>query len=421
MPHQIPLLQSDSRFKIVCAGRRWGKSIAGLVSVVRGHGPKKGHFRGAVDGGTIWWVAPTYGIAMDIWRYLKRALWESWDDKSELEKRIVLPNGGSVTVKSSDNPDSLRGIGLDGIVMDEAAFIKEEAWTEAIRPALSDKQGWGMFISTPNGLNWYYDMFRNAEHRDGWERWHLPTAQNPIIPQEEIELAKIDIGSQKFAQEYLADFIKSTGGKFDRTWFNIVEAAPEHLVCSRFWDLAATLPRVGTDPDYTAGVKLGKAVDGRLYVLDVARIRESPGSVERLIRATAEMDGVGTYIGIEQEPGSSGVNTVDHYVRRILQGYVVKGYKTTGSKEARANPIAAQAEAKNLYLVRGPWLEAFIAELEVFPSKGVHDDQVDALSGAFGMLVDVNMNQPTGIIVSTPRLDPFEGMDDNETPAFEGM
>ncbi len=80
-------------------------------------------------------------------------------DPSESERLIVLPGGGEFQVKSADNPDSLRGAGLDGVVVDEAAYVKEEAWTEALRPALSDRRGWAMFISSPNGYNWFHTLF----------------------------------------------------------------------------------------------------------------------------------------------------------------------------------------------------------------------------------------------------------------------
>ena len=88
---------------------------------------------------------------------------------------------------------------------------------------------------------------------------------------------------------------------------------------------------------------------------------------------------------MEQEPGSSGVNTIDHYRRRILAGFAFYGNRTTGSKEMRANPVSSQAEAGNIKLVRGPWINDFLDEAELFP-HGAHDDQVDAVSGAFEQL-----------------------------------
>lgn len=118
LPHQLPILLSPARYKVAACGRRWGKTAVGLLSVLRGHGPTRGLRRGALDGGVVWWVAPTYGVAAKIWRDLKRACRGGWTAKSETEHRIELPGGGCVEVKSADAPDHLRGEGLDGVVLD---------------------------------------------------------------------------------------------------------------------------------------------------------------------------------------------------------------------------------------------------------------------------------------------------------------
>ena len=98
--------------------------------VLKGHGAFKGQWRGAIDGGNIWWIAPSYKVASKIWRDLKRATKDAWVEKNEVERRIELPGGGSVTVWSADDPGSLVGDGLDGVVFDEAAKIHRDAWGE---------------------------------------------------------------------------------------------------------------------------------------------------------------------------------------------------------------------------------------------------------------------------------------------------
>lgn len=173
---------------------------------------------------------------------------------------------------------------------------------------------------------------------------------------------------------------------FQRGWFSIVRAAPARARRVRFWDLAATVARGGSDPDWTVGVKLAE-LDGLYWVEDVQRIRARPHDVELLVAQTAALDGLDVDIGIEQEPGSSGVNTIDHYTRRVLSGYTVRGIRSSGSKERRADPVSAAAEARNVELVAGPWNGPYLDEHEVFP-QGAHDDQVDATSGAFRMLHD---------------------------------
>jgi predicted phage terminase large subunit-like protein len=199
------------------------------MAVTRGHGPSPGHFRGAIYGANVWWVTSTFPTAANIWRQLKRASREFWINsqrcKSEQEHRIEFPSGGSVTVKSADNPDSLVGDGLDGMVFDEAALSRSEAWKISLRPALTDKQGWTIFISTPRGDNWFKELF-DAANQNGWQRWQLPTAQNPVIPPAELEAARLDMGPRAFAQEHEAQFIDAEGVEFsgeyfgDRIWFD---------------------------------------------------------------------------------------------------------------------------------------------------------------------------------------------------------
>ncbi len=181
----------------------------------------------------------------------------------------------------------------------------------------------------------------------------------------------------------------SSGSLFQRHWFDIVEAAPAEIVARiRYWDRAATEPHAtNKDPDWTRGLKLAKARGGLWYVEDVASIRARPFAVSALIRQTAILDGPDCRIGIEQDPGQAGVAEAEDYVR-LLAGFHVSTPRPTGDKVTRAGPVSAQAEAKNIKLVKGHWNRAFLDELEVFPTPGIHDDQVDALSGGFNSLAE---------------------------------
>lgn len=194
------------------------------------------------------------------------------------------------------------------------------------------------------------------------------------------------------------------GGKIKRAWFEIVDAAPADAVRCRSWDLAGTEPGPSNaDPDYTAGAKVALK-DGVFYIEDMKRQRLSPMGVEALVKQTAELDGKAVTIHIEQEPGSSGKNTIDNYRRRILVGYDVRAERATGSKEIRANPWISAAEAGNVKLVKGPdgapWIETFLGEAEVFPF-GAHDDQVDAVSGA----VEILTGGPQQVVVAAVNLE----------------
>lgn len=210
----LPALRRDqgaiarhrARFKVVACGRRWGKTTLGLAIAAQS----------ALEGQRVWWVAPTYGLAFHPWRTLKAALADRWVAKSETERHIDLPGGGFLTVKSADDPDGLRGVGLDLVVVDEAAFIAEEAWTAALRPALSDRRGRALLISTPRGRNWFYHAYQRGldPHNRAWRSWRYPTAKNPLIPKAELEEARSLLPEAIFRQEYEAEFLAEGGEVF---------------------------------------------------------------------------------------------------------------------------------------------------------------------------------------------------------------
>ncbi len=177
---------------------------------------------------------------------------------------------------------------------------------------------------------------------------------------------------------------RESGGKFRREWFEVVDAAPAEARYMRYWDMAATEAKQGTDPDWTAGCLMGRTKQGLYYIKDMRRIRATPARIEELIKQTAKLDGQTVRIYMEQEPGASGIHLISYY-RKVLAGYAFYGERPTGDKETRANPLSSQAEGGNVKLVRGPWITAFLDEAEAFPS-GAHDDQVDAASGAFTQL-----------------------------------
>lgn len=176
------------------------------------------------------------------------------------------------------------------------------------------------------------------------------------------------------------------GELFKRQWFEFVDSAslPKDLQTIRYWDRAATVAAPGKDPDWTVGLKMARDKQGIFYILDVYRIRDTPAQVEAAIRWTAELDGLSTTIGIEKDPGQAGKFEADYYVRS-LAGFDIRVYPISGDKKTRARGASAQAERGNIKLLRGEWNSHFLQELEAFP-EGSHDDQVDALSGAFHAL-----------------------------------
>ena len=226
---------SDARFRVVVAGRRWGKTHLAIRELAKAcRFPDRRAF----------YVAPTYRQAKQIvWDTLKYRLqdlgWVSRVNESDLTIRLI--NGSTISLRGADNPDSLRGVGLDFVVMDEFAMIDEKAWTEVLRPTLSDKQGSAMFISTPMGQsNWAFDLYQRTTQDSNWASFQYTTLQGGNVPVEEIEQARRDLDERTFRQEYEATF-ETAGNRvyyaFDRA-VN-VRAAPEgleHTVIYTGWD-----------------------------------------------------------------------------------------------------------------------------------------------------------------------------------------
>ncbi len=189
-----------------------------------------------------------------------------------------------------------------------------------------------------------------------------------------------------YAAQYQQRPSPKGGGLFKRSYFETVESRPANLIKVRFWDLACTSPKPGSDPDYTVGLLLGKDKrTGIYYILDVVRKRGEPAEIEAVIKNTASQDGYGVAIRIEQEKGSGGKYTIDHYARSVLSGYNVKGIAPWADKVSRAEPVSAQAAVGNIKILRGDWNEELLKELESFPFSS-HKDQTDALSGGFNAL-----------------------------------
>ena len=188
--------------------------------------------------------------------------------------------------------------------------------------------------------------------------------------------------------------IKPAAGKiFDRSWFEIVDAAPAGGRAVRFWDLAATKRTIAKpDPDFTAGV-LMRRVGDIYYILDAIAEQAAPGRVDALLRNTATQDGVQVAVRFEREGGASGVRDARTTVA-LLAGFDVRAVAPQGDKIMRAKPLAAQAEAGNVKVVRGAWNDRFLRTLHAFP-EGAHDDEVDAASGAFNELQRVVRQQGT--------------------------
>lgn len=245
----------------------------------------------------------------------------------------------------------------------------------------------------PKSLTFIASSFR--DNKIGMEKDPAYMASLDALP--EVDRERLKFGNWKI-KPAAGDFFKSP-------WFEIVEPGqvPKELAQVRYWDRAGTEPSPqNTDPDYTAGVKVGKdKSDGTYYVLHVARDRKRPAGVLKLIHGTAQADSIGCTVALEQDPAQAGKAEAEWYVRE-LAGFDVRVIPPQGAKEIRARPASAQAEAGKIKIVKGHWNKAFIDELENFP-KGAHDDQVDGLSGAINYLESNNTQPAAGATVGTPE------------------
>lgn len=317
--------------------------------------------------------------------------------------------GGGMVTAGVGGP--ITGRGADLLILDDPVKNAEEAYSPIVRERM-----WEWWQTTaytrlePGGAvllvntRWHQDdlagrILQEAERGgEAWDVLQLPALAEPGDPLQRPEGAPLcperydlpalerirqTIGAYAWAALYQQRPAPREGGFLKRQWFRLQDAMPTGVPWVRYWDLAATEARRGADPDWTAGARVC-CHQGVWYIADMRRLQATPRAVEDLIRQTAQMDGPGVPIYIEQEPGSSGKNTIDHYQRDVLVGYASYGQRSSGSKEERARPLSAAAEAGNVVLQRAAWNGPFLDEAELFPA-GAHDDQIDAVSGAMAV------------------------------------
>jgi len=307
-----------------------------------------------------------------------------WSDK---EKTWNFPSGASLSFGYLDSPrDHYRyqGSEFQFIGFDEVTQFKETQYLY-LHSRLRRLAGSGIPIrmraaSNPGdiGHEWVKARFITEPSRDK-DCLFIPASlsDNPHLDRESYikSLMKLDPITREQLLSGNWD-VRPEGGLFKRQWLKLTDALPKKMPLCRYWDKAAT----EGGGDWTAGALVG--IDqGRVYVLDVKRCQERPAGVEALIYQTAQLDGPEVMIRMEQEPGSAGVDVIDHYARQVLTGYNFKGIKSTGSKVSRAAALSTAAEQGNLLILNQHFAGALMDELVLFPTEGAHDDQVDAVSG----------------------------------------
>jgi hypothetical protein len=208
-PGQFEVYSYPSRFKVVVAGRRWGKTQLAKTTIVK---------EARISKRLIWYVAPTYRMAKQImWVEMVDALPRKWIKRmNETSLTIWLINGTIIELKGADKPDSLRGVGLHYLVLDEFQDMRAEVWTTVLRPTLASTGGHALFIGTPKSFNHLYELWSLGQRREHqmtgrWMSWQFPTIMSPFIPPEEIEQARADMDERSFRQEFEASFETMSG------------------------------------------------------------------------------------------------------------------------------------------------------------------------------------------------------------------
>ena len=385
---QMEVVKNMKRFTVLSAGRRWGKTKLGVWLCLKY----------AWEGKRAWWIAPSYSMTNEAWADLRSIGIEYGIKVKEAERTIVTATGGSVQVRSADDPMKLRGAGLDFVVLDECAFMKPQTWAEVIRPALTEKKGSAFFISTPKGYNFFEKLYSEANMLDDWVRFTYPTITNPIIDPAELEMAKQEIGSFLYAQEYEAQFIEASGGLFKADWFDhykieerigIDEEKNENTEiiykykdkecrledCRRYAtvDLATSTKQTA---DFTVITSVAITPEGKILILDIDRRRlEAPDLLPLLQRKVEQFDLA--YVGIER----AGYQLAFIQMAK-REGLVVKSLKADRDKVSRAYPSIARMEAGDIFFPKNStWFADVQTELLRFP-EAEHDDIVDSLAYA---------------------------------------
>lgn len=383
LPWQIKAWKDPSRFKVIVAGRRCGKSNFAIKQVLA-------NALEAPKGSCVLYIAPTQGQARQIcWDALLDQGREVVKSAHVNSMDVTLINGVKVHVRSAENPDSMRGLKVYFAVLDEAAFMKDDmVWNKVVRPALSDLKGKAIFISSPSGRNWFYDIYMSVKDgkKKDWSAYLLTTYDNPTIDPEEIEAAKQTLSSFAFRQEFMASFDTAGGDIFKEEWIKYGTAPTDgdYYIAADlagFGDLSKMYESQVAKLDYssiaivkanTSGWFVDRIVYGRWGVKETA---------EQIFQLVEEYKPL--RVGIEKGVSK---NAVMPYIKDLMgQRNVWFSVQelTHGSQRKLDRIIWAlqgRFEHGRITLNRGDWNTEFLDQLYNFPNQNVHDDLVDSLA-----------------------------------------
>lgn len=424
---QAAIYNHKARFKVVAAGRRFGKShLAAAIMAVMTLMDGWNGYKMTVENG-VYYVAPTFDQAKRImWPKLRTLLgFEAQGgfihNENVNEGWIELVNGRRMYIRGADNPDSLRGTGYQFVVLDEYADMKSNVWDEIIDPALMDVEGAAMFIGTPKGKNHFYKLFMGgllkptadeqgrAIDWSDWESFHFKSGDNPFIKAREIARITRNKTNDIVRQEIDASFISGGGKVLKPDWFPIVESVPGILVNGRL---------VGTADVYiTCDLAGFKKVDGnKILRTDESVISETAVSGDQWIvlnqqhghwdvRETAMrivLTGrkyASARLGIEQGMSKEAVSPyMNDYMREFNRYINVEELRHGGNKKQDriAWALQGRAERRLIKLAKGEWNDHFLDQAADFPDPLAHDDTLDSLAYV-DQMATVNYVEPADI------------------------
>jgi phage terminase large subunit-like protein len=383
LPWQQEVFADKTRFKVIAAGRRCGKSrLAATTLIIEA--------LKCPAGSAVLYVSPTMGQSRQIiWDLLLEIGREVIQGSHVNNLDITMINGARIYVRGADRPDTLRGVSLTYAVLDEVADIKPEAWEQVIRASLSDKKGRCMMIGTPKGRNWFYDMFNlGKEGTDPeWKSWHFTTQDNPLIDPTEIESAKKTLSSFAFKQEYLASFDNAGSDVFKQDWIKY-GVEPEYgsyfiaIDLAGFEEVAKQAANAKKRLDESAIAVVKVTDDGKWFVKEIDHgrwdIRETAAKILMKMRDYRPIS-----VGIER---GALKNAVLPYLSDLMRKNNVYSHivdLTHGNRKKTDRIIwslQGRFEHGRIVLNSEEDWDDFTDQLLMFPANGVHDDLPDALS-----------------------------------------
>ena len=399
-PGQKAVMDHPARFRIIACGRRWGKSeMCAHIALERAL---------ADPGCTVWWVGPTYDDAND-YGFDKMIPLLSPDvvagsPKRSKPREIAFVNGSTVSFRSAQREDSLRGAGVDLLIIDESASVPDRAWKQELRPTLTDTQGDLVAIGTPKSGNWFYEWWNRGQSDEYPDvaSWQAPSGQNPHIPPEEIEAAKAELPEPIYRQEYLAEF-EAGGKRLRRDMLTFVDADEIEGNLEDFdWRVGVDLAVESNptkarenDTDWLAVALVGiDRMNGQGYLVDVSKQRGLSLSESINFVASAIREVPNPTVVVEDNAAQS------FWLQRAKEmGLRVYGATSTRPKAERILFMSVPFEQNDIVLVErdGQDWTPFIREWMDFDgSDSGTDDQLDAVELAIrGMQFAPSMNRMT--------------------------